>query len=214
MESCHGGLQHVRTDGDGRYGRLQHQRAPSERQAKYRASIQGCCTRYTIVEPALPEAPQMAVIPEFPGRLPPRGPRPSPPTRVKWSRLRKVRSCSSNLRQPSLTPLPLWTTHVLMWPSPILPGRPIGYRYGSRRQQARAEPADSLTPPLAPPPAFRARPRSCRWVHARCTHGLRLGETVGATAGSWVRAVAKIRLGLCPQSLTVPPAWLARSAGR
>ena len=37
------------------------------------------------------EAPQMAVVPEFPGQLPPRGPRPSSPMRSSSSRLRKVR---------------------------------------------------------------------------------------------------------------------------
>ena len=49
---------------------------------------QRLCVQWRAI--ALLQAPQMAGVPDFPGQLPPRGPRSSSPTRVKSSRRRKV----------------------------------------------------------------------------------------------------------------------------
>ena len=64
-------------------------------------------------ELALLQAPQMAVVPDFLGQLPPRGPRPSFPTRTSSFRRQKVRGRLHRSNSAALTCTPVCPSHSL-----------------------------------------------------------------------------------------------------
>ena len=65
-------------------------------------------------ELALLQAPQMAVVPDFPGQLPPRVPRPSSPTRTSSFRRQKVRGRLHCSNSAALTRTPVCPSHSLI----------------------------------------------------------------------------------------------------
>jgi len=127
--------------------------------------------------------------PGNPGQLPLRGPRPSPPTRAKSSRRRKVRDRIGLELAAALPHTCLYLyMHVLM--------RALSHPNRSTDWSPPQRPSAACNA-LSPPACCRrrshrrrpsARPLCCRWFSLTVTRALRPVGPRGPLVGSWARA--------------------------